>query len=66
MVGKLQVFQNFFQIENLLNIKKVMSKNVMSPCSIFRGARHHFMLNIERSVCPFRHSIECIYIVYII
>ena len=32
MVGKCQVsaFQNFFQIENQLNIKKIMSKNVMS------------------------------------
>ena len=37
MVGKPQVsaFQNFLQIENRLNIKKVMSKNVMSPYSIF-------------------------------
>ena len=37
MVGKSQVsaFQNFFQIENWLNIKKVMSKDVMSPYSIF-------------------------------
>ena len=42
MVGKVQVsaFQNFFQIENWLNIMKVMSKNVMSPYSIFwRGQR---------------------------
>ena len=42
MVGKISVsaFQNFFWIENQLNIKKVMSKNVMSPYSIFwRGQR---------------------------
>ena len=33
MVEKLcvSVFQNFFQIEDQFNIKKVMSKNVMSP-----------------------------------
>ena len=33
IVGKVSVsaFQNFFQIENPLNIKKVMSKNVMNP-----------------------------------
>ena len=30
-------FQNFLQIENLLNIKKVMSKNV---CMFFRHLRH--------------------------
>ena len=42
MVGKVSVsaFQNFFQIENPLNIKKVMSKNVLNPYSIFwRGQR---------------------------
>ena len=42
IVGKSYVssFQNFFWIENWLNIKKVMSKNVMSPYSIFwRGQR---------------------------
>ena len=42
MVGKVWVsaFQNSFQIENWLNIKKVMSKNVMSPYNIFwRGQR---------------------------
>ena len=42
MVGKVSVsaFQNFFWIENPLNIKKVMSKNVMNPYSIFlRGQR---------------------------
>ena len=33
-------FQNFFRIENPLNIKKVMSNNVMNPYSIFwRGQR---------------------------
>ena len=33
MVGKVKVsaFQNFFQIENWLNIKKVMSKDVYVP-----------------------------------
>ena len=33
MVGKVLVsaFQNFFRIGNPLNIKKVMSKNVMNP-----------------------------------
>ena len=37
MVGKLRVSasQNFFQIENPLNIKEVMSKTNMSPYSIF-------------------------------
>ena len=37
MVGKVSspAFQNFFRIENLLIIKKVMSKNVMNPYSIF-------------------------------
>ena len=37
MVGKVSVpaFQNFFRIENPLIIKKVMSKNVMNPYSIF-------------------------------
>ena len=37
MVGKpgVSAFQNFLWIENWLNIKKVMSKNVMSPCSVF-------------------------------
>ena len=35
MVGKVYVsaFQNFFRIENWLNISKVMSKNVYVPCS---------------------------------
>ena len=34
MVGKVSVpaFQNFLGIENRLNIKKVMSKNVYVPC----------------------------------
>ena len=34
MVWKVWVsaFQNFFGIENQLNIKKVMSKNVFVPC----------------------------------
>ena len=34
MVGKVSVsaFQNFLRIENCLNIKKVMSKNVFVPC----------------------------------
>ena len=37
MVGKVSVsaFQNFFWIENPFIIKKVMSKNVMNPYSIF-------------------------------
>ena len=37
MVGKVSgpAFQNFFRIENPLIIKKVMSKNVMNPYSIF-------------------------------
>ena len=37
MVKKLVVsaFQIFFWIENWLNIKKVISKNVMSPYSVF-------------------------------
>ena len=56
MVGKIRVsaFQNFFQIENRLNIKKVMSKNVMSPCSIFwRGQRS---LYTEYTFDPFNMS----------
>ena len=34
MVGKVYVsaFQNFLQVENRLNIKKVMSKNVFVLC----------------------------------
>ena len=34
MVEKVKVsaFQNFLQIENRLNIKKVMDKNVYVPC----------------------------------
>ena len=45
MVGKPYVaaFQNFLQIENQLNIKKVMSKNVMNPYSIFFRGRGHFI-----------------------
>ena len=29
---KVSAFQNFFRIENQLNIKKVMSKDVYVPC----------------------------------
>ena len=29
---QVSAFQNFFRIENRLNIKKVMSKNVYVPC----------------------------------
>ena len=37
MVGKSKVsaFQNFFQIESPLDFEKVMSKNVISPYSVF-------------------------------
>ena len=37
MVGKVLVsaFQNFFRIENLLNIKKVMSKTVKASFDLF-------------------------------
>ena len=32
---KSQLFKTFFQVENQLNIKKVKSKNVISPYSVF-------------------------------
>ena len=56
MFGKVSVsaFQNFFRIENPLNIKKVMSKNVMNPYSIFwRGQRP---LYTEYTFDPFNMS----------
>ena len=45
MVGKplVSAFQNFLWIENQLNIKKVMIKNVMNPYSIFLRGIDHFI-----------------------
>ena len=43
-----------FLIENWLNIKKVMSKNVMSPCSIF--CRGQGPLYTEYTFNPFNMS----------
>ena len=55
MVGKPQVsaFQKILRIENRLNIKKVMSKNVMNPYNIFlRGEATLYRVHFQ----PFRHE----------
>ena len=59
MAGKSEfsVFQNFFQIENQLNIKKVMGRNVWM-CFVLTA----FVLNALEILMPYVNTVNIYYL----
>ena len=67
MVGKpwLSAFQNFFRIENPLNIKKVMGRNMCIDCIDIPWNLVYFVHNVSTaSTCVLLNVVFILHIMY--